>query len=82
MYIFMYLYAYLYLFLCILLKLFWLFARCSFNNFIQVLFVVDSKTNKNHWKTNKTQVKVLAWYDNEINYVSRMRDIVDLIARG
>ena len=32
--------------------------------------------------TNKTQVKVLAWYDNEINYVSRMRDIVDLIARG
>jgi len=28
---------------------------------------------------NKTMVKVLAWYDNEINYVSRMQDIVDLI---
>lgn len=28
---------------------------------------------------NKTMVKVLAWYDNEMNYVSRMQDIVDLI---
>ena len=27
-----------------------------------------------------TTVKVLAWYDNEINYVSRMNDIVNLIA--
>ena len=30
--------------------------------------------------TNKRLVKVLAWYDNEINYVSRMHDIVDMIA--
>lgn len=28
-----------------------------------------------------TQVKVLAWYDNEINYVSRMIDLADLVAR-
>jgi glyceraldehyde 3-phosphate dehydrogenase len=29
---------------------------------------------------DKNLVKVLAWYDNEINYVSRMNDIVNLIA--
>ena len=30
---------------------------------------------------DKNLVKVLAWYDNEINYVSRMNDIVNLIAK-
>ncbi|MEC8208032.1 MAG: glyceraldehyde-3-phosphate dehydrogenase, partial [Pseudomonadota bacterium] len=29
---------------------------------------------------DKHLVKVLAWYDNEINYVSRMNDIVNMIA--
>ncbi len=31
---------------------------------------------------DKHLVKVLAWYDNEINYVSRMNDIVNMIAES
>ena len=31
---------------------------------------------------NETQVKVLAWYDNEIGYVNRMMELVDYVAKS
>jgi len=30
---------------------------------------------------NGTQVKILAWYDNEIGYVNRMMELVGKVAR-
>ena len=31
---------------------------------------------------NKTQVKVLVWYDNEIGYVNRMMELVSKVAKS
>jgi glyceraldehyde 3-phosphate dehydrogenase len=29
-----------------------------------------------------TQVKILAWYDNEIGYVNRMAELAELVGRS
>lgn len=41
--------------------------------------VIDALSTK---VTNKTQVKILAWYDNEWGYVNRLIDLVGTVARA
>lgn len=41
--------------------------------------IIDGLSTK---VVNKTQVKILAWYDNETGYVHRMMELVGLVAKG